>query len=89
MIGYALAILAGGTAGPIFPKEILKLEKGQIMQWTLTPDKYLNEEEVKRLVRICTNAAELAEKRGYWLAVRDWMIIDLTLNTGLRIHLSR
>ncbi len=56
------------------------------MQWTLTPDKYLNEEEVKRLVRTCTDASELAEKRGYWLAVRDWMIIDLTLNTGLRVQ---
>ena len=56
------------------------------MKWTLTPDKYLNEEEVKRLVRVCSDAAEIAEKRGYWLAVRDWMIIDLTLNTGLRVQ---
>ncbi len=55
------------------------------MQWTLTPDKYLNEEEAKHLIKVCTDAAALAERRGYWLAVRDWMIIDLTLNTGLRV----
>ncbi len=56
------------------------------MQWTLTPDKYLNEVEVKHLVKVCTDAAALAELRGYWLAVRAWMIIDLTLNTGLRVQ---
>ncbi|MFC1555288.1 tyrosine-type recombinase/integrase [candidate division KSB1 bacterium] len=56
------------------------------MQWTLTPDKYLNEEEVKRLTKVCSDASDLAERRGYWIAVRDWMIIDLTLNTGLRVQ---
>ncbi|MFC1565142.1 tyrosine-type recombinase/integrase [candidate division KSB1 bacterium] len=56
------------------------------MKWTLTPDKYLNEEEAKLLVMVCTYTSDIAEKRGYWLAVRDWMIIDLTLNTGLRVQ---
>ena len=56
------------------------------MQWTLTPDKYLNEEEVKSLVKTCSDASDNAVRRGFWLAVRDWMIIDLTLNTGLRVQ---
>ena len=54
------------------------------MKWILTPEKYLSEEEAKRLKTVCSNAAALAEKRGHWLAIRDHMIISLTLATGLR-----
>ena len=55
------------------------------MNWIITPDKYLSETEVQRLVRTCTDAARLARAKGNWIAVRDWMLIDLALNTGLRV----
>jgi len=54
--------------------------------WIITPDKFLSDEEVNKLVRTCSNAAELAANKDQWIAVRDWMIIDLALNTGLRVQ---
>jgi len=54
--------------------------------WIITPDKYLSDEEVNKLIRICSNAAEHAANKDQWIAVRDWMIIDLALNTGLRVQ---
>ncbi len=55
------------------------------MKWILTPDKYLNDIDVKRLVRVCSDAANLAEMKNNWIPIRDWMIIDLALGTGLRV----
>jgi len=55
------------------------------MNWIITPEKYLSDEEVKRLIHTCSNAAQLAQAKGNVIAVRDWMIIDLALNTGLRV----
>jgi len=55
------------------------------MNWIITPEKYLSENEVKRLVRTCQDAAQLAKTKGNWIAVRDWMVIDLALHTGLRV----
>ena len=54
--------------------------------WIITPDKYLSDEEVNKLTRTCSNAAEHAAYKDQWVAVRDWMIIDLALNTGLRVQ---
>ena len=54
--------------------------------WIITPDKYLSDEEVNKLTRTCSNAAEHAANKDQWVAVRDWMIIDLALNTGLRVQ---
>ncbi|MCF7802686.1 MAG: tyrosine-type recombinase/integrase [Candidatus Marinimicrobia bacterium] len=53
--------------------------------WVITPEKYLSEEEVKSLVKTCRDAAQLAKEKGNWIAVRDWMVIDLALHTGLRV----
>lgn len=55
------------------------------MNWIITPEKYLSEAEVKRLTHICSDAAQLAKAKGNWIAVRDWMLIDLALHTGLRV----
>jgi len=54
--------------------------------WIVTPEKYLSEEEVSKLLKICSDAADLALNKGHWIAVRDYMIIDLALNTGLRVQ---
>ena len=55
------------------------------MNWIITPEKYLSDEEVKRLRHTCADAAQLAKAKGNWIAVRDWMVIDLALHTGLRV----
>jgi len=54
--------------------------------WIVTPEKYLSEEEVSKLLKVCSDAADLAFNKGHWIAVRDYMIIDLALNTGLRVQ---
>ncbi|MFH2049244.1 MAG: tyrosine-type recombinase/integrase [bacterium] len=54
--------------------------------WIITPDKYLSEEEISRLIKVCSDAAELASSKGQCIAIRDYMIIDLALNTGLRVQ---
>jgi len=56
--------------------------------WIITPDKYLSDEEVNKLIRTCSNAAEHAAYKDQWVAVRDWMIIDLALNTQIHVPLD-
>ncbi len=52
--------------------------------WLITPEKYLKEEEIKRLFRVVSDAAELAELKGQFLAVRDHCLLALAFGTGLR-----
>lgn len=53
--------------------------------WIITKRKYLNKDEVKKLRKTCEDAAIVAEHKSQLLAIRDWMIIDLALSTGLRV----
>ena len=53
--------------------------------WTVTRKKFLSLEEIKILRKTCTEASMIAEMIGQMLLVRDWMIIDLALSTGLRV----
>jgi len=55
------------------------------MNWILTPDKFLTEDEVKNLRKYCKDAADLAKSKGQLNAVRAWMIIDLAIQAGLRV----
>ena len=54
-------------------------------QWIITPDKYLTPEEVKQLRKTCHDAALLAKAKGVQAPVRDSLIIELALGTGLRV----
>lgn len=53
-------------------------------KWILKPDKYLKDDEIKRLRKFCQDRAELDLSRGRKQGVKDWMIIDLGLSAGLR-----
>ena len=55
------------------------------MNWILTPDKFLTEEEVQKLRKACRDAADLARSKGQFNPIRAWMIIDLALQAGLRV----
>ena len=55
------------------------------MNWILTPDKFLTEDEVQKLRKTCKDAADLAKSKGQLNAIRAWMIIDLALQAGLRV----
>ena len=53
--------------------------------WTLDPGKFLAPDEVRLLRKILSDAATLARARGAQAAVRDQLIIELGLGTGLRV----
>ncbi|MFC1620541.1 tyrosine-type recombinase/integrase [Candidatus Neomarinimicrobiota bacterium] len=53
--------------------------------WIISPDKYLTPEETRQLRRICEEAALAARARGVQAPVRDRLIIELAIGTGLRV----
>ena len=55
------------------------------MNWILTPDKFLTEEEVQKLRKTCREAATAAKSKGVQAPVRDALIIEFALGTGLRV----
>ena len=55
------------------------------MNWVLTPDKFLTEDEVRNLRRVSKDSSDLARSKRQFKPIRDWMIIDLALQAGLRV----
>ena len=53
--------------------------------WIITPDKYLIEEETKQLRKTYRNTALPAKAKGIQSPVRDALIIEVAINTGLRV----
>ncbi len=54
-------------------------------QWIITPEKYLKDEEVKALRKTASDMAIIARSKGNQNAVRNQLIIELALGTGLRV----
>jgi len=54
-------------------------------QWIITPDKYLSELEIKKLITTLNNASTLAKSKGIIAPVRDSAIIQFALGSGLRV----
>ena len=54
-------------------------------KWTLDAEKFMSASEVKKLKRVIEDKAiaDLAKGRTTW--PRYWMVIDLALNTGMRV----
>ena len=55
------------------------------MNWVISPDKFLSTDEVKRLRRVCNEAALADKAKGVQAPVRDALIIELALGSGLRV----
>ncbi len=53
--------------------------------WIISPEKYLTSDETKNLRNTCQNAAFLASAKGVQAPVRDALIIELALGSGLRV----
>jgi site-specific recombinase XerD len=78
----------------IFPMKFTKLMKNELsgqkkekrFSWALDEDKYLKIYEVKRLRNVWKKARDWALKQGKTTVVRDWFMIELGLNTGLRVE---
>ena len=54
-------------------------------QWIISPEKFLSEEGVRRLRRTLRDTSALARSKGSQAPVRDQLIIELGLGTGLRV----
>ena len=55
------------------------------MNWIITPDKYLTKDDTKRLRKTCQERATIAKSKGIQGPVRDALIIELALGSGLRV----
>ncbi len=53
--------------------------------WILDPGKFLAPDEVRLLRKTLSDAATVARARGAQAAVRDQLIVELGLGTGLRV----
>jgi site-specific recombinase XerD len=53
--------------------------------WVLEPSKFLSREEAKKLSETARDRAEVAFVKKRKTPVRDYLIIDLALSTGLRV----
>ncbi|MBT3802089.1 MAG: tyrosine-type recombinase/integrase [Bacteroidetes bacterium] len=54
-------------------------------QWIITPDKYLNTDELISLRKAAAESAIIARSKGNQTAVRNQLIIELAIGTGLRV----
>jgi site-specific recombinase XerD len=54
--------------------------------WIVDESKFLTEEEVIKLRKETKKKAGDALKKGAKTAVRDWLVIDLAMSTGLRVQ---
>ncbi len=55
-------------------------------KWEVDESQFLTKQEARKLRRILKKAAEEALKKDNTVAVRDWMVIDTALATGLRVE---
>lgn len=62
-----------------------KHKKKSRFSWTLNENKYLTLQEVEKLRESCKRDKKQALKTGSFSAVRDWYVIELGLNAGLRV----
>jgi integrase len=53
-------------------------------EWTITPDRFLSKEELGKLLRRAEELRSLGVTKNQRQPVRDWMIIRLTVFSGLR-----
>ena len=54
-------------------------------KWVLDEGKFLDWDDVKRLMGVCRKRKKEAERNGNKVAVRDYFIIDFAVSTGLRV----
>jgi site-specific recombinase XerD len=53
--------------------------------WVLEPSKFLSKEEAKRLLETARDRAEVVSTKRRKTPIRDYLIVDLALSTGLRV----
>jgi len=61
------------------------IKRATKFNWILEPSKFLSKEEAKKLLETARNRAEVVFAKRRKIPVRDYLIIDLALSTGLRV----
>ena len=61
------------------------IKRATKFNWILEPSKFLTKEEAKKLLETARNRAEVMFAKRLKIPVRDYLIIDLALSTGLRV----
>ncbi len=69
--------------------ELLKKKKKNRFSWALDEEKYLRLSDVRKLRKACRKARYVALKQVKSVIPRDWFMIELGLNTGLRVEEMR
>jgi len=54
-------------------------------EWVLQPDRYLSKEELGKLLRKAEELRSLGVAKGQHQSIRDWLIINLAIYSGLRV----
>ena len=79
-------------------KKFIKLMKHELLQknrakggfpWVLSEKKYLKLSEVSKLRKVCKETLYLALRPGKSVMGRNWFMIEIGLNTGLRVEEMR
>ncbi len=61
------------------------IKRATKFNWVLEPSKFLSKEEAKKLLEAARDRAEVVFAKRRKIPVRDYLIIDLALSTGLRV----
>ncbi len=69
----------GVNQGGIHPK------RGKIMSLELTQEDFMTERQIKRLKETLRGAARKGREDGKYIPVRDWCILHIALDAGLRV----
>ncbi len=61
------------------------IKRATKFNWVLEPSKFLTKEEAKKLLETARDRAEVVFAKRRKISVRDYLIADLALSTGLRV----
>lgn len=61
------------------------IKRATKFNWILEPSKFLTKEEAKKLLETARGRAEVVFAKRRKIPIRDYLIIDLALSTGLRV----
>ena len=62
------------------------LPKIQNIQWVMDEHKCLNTREINKLRKVCTTARTYGVRHSKFTPIRNWFMIELGLNAGLRVE---
>jgi len=66
--------------------ELINTKKNNSFSWIIDESKCLSTEEVRKLRSFCRRAKDYGLKHRNFTAVRNWFMVELGLNAGLRVE---